>query len=75
MHGHFDITNLIEDAVVEDDDEEGKKTNINTGIGMVIPRIKILEALYQPEMIEVRQTIAQRRRKAELGATPDLDDS
>ena len=69
IHGHFDIPNLIEDSVVEDDDG-AKDIGINTGIGLVIPAEKIIDTLYQPDLVAERQQIeaAFDREKA---ATPD----
>jgi hypothetical protein len=56
IHGHFDIPNLIEDSVVEVDDAS-KETGINTGIGLVIPAEKIIETLYQPNLITERHQL------------------
>jgi hypothetical protein len=51
VHGHFDIRNLNEDTVVED---ERKTTGgINTGIGVVIPVDKIIETIGgHPDLIQ-----------------------
>ena len=66
MHGHFDVKNLSEDTVVEDDVLGG----INTGIGVVVPAEKVIETLYQPELIAERQQMQKEMRLA-LGAKPD----
>jgi hypothetical protein len=72
MHGHFDVQNLKDDVVIDTDDE--KTQGINTGIGVVIPVEKILETLYQPELIRMRKEAISKDRKKN-GATADVDDS
>lgn len=71
MHGHFDLPNMIEDAVTEDNGG-GEREAINTGIGVVIPIQKIIETLYQPELVEMRKKKQAEDRKD--GATPDVFD-
>jgi hypothetical protein len=66
MHGHFDVPNLTED-VVADDDEPTR--SIHTGIGVVIPVMKILETLRHPELVAMRKDIVSSLRQN--GATPD----
>jgi hypothetical protein len=51
MHGHWDLPNLT-DAAIEDGKRENER--INTGIGVVIPVQKIIETLYHPELVEIR---------------------
>ena len=58
MHGHWDLPNLTDDAVVEDGND--KQESINTGIGVVIPIQKILETLYQPALIATRKEMEDR---------------
>jgi hypothetical protein len=53
VHGHFDIKNLNEDAVVDDAGAGG----INTGIGVVVPAQKIVETIMQEELATKRQAI------------------
>lgn len=60
VHGHFDVQNLAEDIVV--DDLEG--SGINTGIGVVVPASKILETLYQDDLIQIRRTKSEELRSA-----------
>jgi hypothetical protein len=67
VHGHFDIENLNEDAVSDIDNGRG----INTGIGVVIPVEKILETIYQPELVEMRKKAAEEYR-SKHGATADI---
>lgn len=65
VHGHFDVPNLSEDIVV--DDLEG--SGINTGIGVVVPAEKILETLYQSDLINARiQANEQLRKSASVSA-------
>ena len=71
MHGHFDIKNLNEDVVL--DDERDGTTGINTGIGVVIPVEKIIETVNQPELIEMRRKAVKEHRESR-GATPDFAD-
>jgi|SRR5271169_2844404 len=68
MNGHFDITNLNEDTVV--DSESQVSGGINTGIGVVIPVEKILETLDQPELVELRKKALIDHRKR--GAVEDV---
>ena len=56
IHGHFDIPNLAEDSVVEDDDA-AESGGINTGIGIVVPAEKITETLYQSDLQQERDKI------------------
>jgi hypothetical protein len=72
VHGHFDVQNLNEDSVVDDDATRGA---INAGIGVVIPVQKIVETLYQPELVAERKKIEATFDKEEPAATPDMDDA
>jgi len=53
-----------EDAAIEDG------VGINTGIGLVIPAEKIVETLYQPELVAERGQI-EATFDREQAATPD----
>ncbi len=53
IHGHWNIGKADLDWI----DDEGEK--INTGIAIVVPAIKILETINQPEFITVRKEIEQ----------------
>src|SRR5450759_1450503 len=46
MHGHFDVQNLNEDVVTDDDKPE---RSVHTGIGVVVPVEKIVETIQHPE--------------------------
>ena len=59
MHGHFDIPNLKEDSVVEDD--EGG--SINTGVGVVVPAHKILETINHPDLKARREALDARAER------------
>jgi len=75
MHGHFDIKNLNEDTVA---DLEGATGGINAGIGVVIPVEKILETIYQPELVDYRKKGAVEVRKrmiASSNADQDISDN
>lgn len=52
IHGHFDVKNLNEDVVT--DDVLGGKIGIHSGIGVVVPAIKILETLNHPDFLKLR---------------------
>lgn len=67
MHGHFDVQNLNEDVVSDDDDP---KQSVHTGIGIVVPVEKIIETIRHPELMSIRKAIVQKLRKS--GATPDI---
>ena len=54
IHGHFDVPSPLEDMASEDD---RTATGINTGMGIVIPAIMVLETLYQEELIEERKRL------------------
>ena len=49
LHGHWDLDSAIQDVITEDYQQEDKE-KINTGIGISIPSIKILEALNQDSL-------------------------
>ena len=68
MHGHFDVPNLNED-VVADEDEPSR--GIHTGIGVVIPMQKILETIEHPELVAMRKKIVADLRK-QNGAKADV---
>jgi hypothetical protein len=61
MHGHFDISNLNEDTVA--DDETTATTGINTGMGVVIPVEKIIETINQPDLQAERERVAREIRE------------
>jgi hypothetical protein len=67
MHGHFDVQNLNED-VVSDDNEPMR--SIHTGIGIVVPVEKIIETINHPELVGMRKTVVRKLRKS--GAIPDI---
>jgi hypothetical protein len=67
VHGHFDVPNLNEDVVA---DEDVPARSVHTGIGVVIPVEKIIEAIQHPDLIAMRKTIVEKLR--ESGATSDL---
>ena len=70
IHGHFDIRNLNDDAVVDNfSDAAG---NINTGIGVVVPVSKILDIICEPKRVEERRRLIMLQRKIGGGATPDF---
>lgn len=54
LHGHWDLNSAIQDVITEDYSQENKE-QINTGIGIVIPAIKIWETLNQDKVEQVRQ--------------------
>jgi hypothetical protein len=58
MRGHFDIKNLNED-VVSDDDEPQR--SVHAGIGVVIPVEKIMETIRQPKLVALRKANSIRR--------------
>ena len=68
MHGHFDVPNLNEDVVSDEDEPE---RGVHTGIGVVIPVEKIVETLEHPDLIAMRKKVIDRLREAK-GATADL---
>ena len=71
MQGHFDIPNLREDSIMEDDDD-GENGSINTGVGVVVPAHKILETLNHPDLVAERDTLQKRTERN--AARLDFDD-
>lgn len=71
VHGHFDVSDLKNDTVVEDDGE--RKTSINTGVGVVIPIEKIIETIEHPDLVELRAAAMAEHDKNNPSPTPDLD--
>lgn len=45
MHGHFDAKNPTFDLSVPDQRPESEDRSVNTGIGIVVPIHKVLEAI------------------------------
>jgi hypothetical protein len=68
MHGHFDVANLNEDVVTDADGQS--LGSINAGLGVVIPAEKIVEAIFQPDLVAVRKENANKARDRD-GVTPD----
>jgi hypothetical protein len=57
MHGHWDIKESeMNKALFEHDSKRG----VNLGIGIVVPAIKILETINQPELEEIRMSEEKR---------------
>jgi hypothetical protein len=52
MHGHWDIRESEMNKAFFDHD---RKRGVNMGIAIVVPAIKILEAIYQPELVTMRK--------------------
>jgi hypothetical protein len=69
VHGHFDVPNLNEDVVT---DEDAPERSVHTGIGVVVPVEKIVETIKHPDLVAMRKDIVKKLR--ESGATPDLAD-
>jgi hypothetical protein len=63
MHGHWDLHNLTDAAM----DDDGARESINTGVGVVIPVQKIIETLYHPQLIDIRQELDEKQRREEQG--------
>jgi len=68
MHGHWDVSGM-EEAVIED--ANGGRESVNVGIGVVIPIRKILETIYQPELVKERAMLQEEERNRD-GAVSDL---
>jgi hypothetical protein len=67
MHGHWDVEAELLDEVAPDALADQP---LNTGIGVVVPLVKIIEALDQERLAETRQKEIQ-AAKARLAPTPD----
>jgi hypothetical protein len=71
VHGHFDIKNLNEDTVVEN--ERATTAGINTGVGIVVPVDKIIETVRDhPDLEAKRQQTIQNLKKDQRAGTVDL---
>jgi hypothetical protein len=70
IHGHFDVKNLKEDSVVDDDDTAAAAGGINTGVGIVIPVLKIVETINHPDLVADRRSKREAARNASR-AVPD----
>jgi len=68
VHGHFDVRNPMEDMAFDDADGN-RPESVNTGMGIVIPAIRIQETLYQTELTKERRKILEERKRT--SATPD----
>jgi hypothetical protein len=68
MHGHFDVRNLNEDVVT---DEDAPDRGVHTGMGVVVPLEKIIETLRHPDLTAMRKQNAEKLRK-DSGASADL---
>jgi hypothetical protein len=69
IHGHFDVKNLNEDVVSDDETKSSK--GLHTGIGVVIPARKIIETVFQPDQSEMRRKLIERHRN-ESGSVADV---
>ena len=61
LHGHWDLHSATQDVVTEDYQQENKD-KINTGIGIAVPAMKILETLNQPSLKEPRDKAIQEEK-------------
>jgi hypothetical protein len=66
MYGHWDIDAALSDVLSADDTGEA----LNTGIGVVVPVSKVIEAVNQERFAEARREEVQ-KRKARQAPTPD----
>jgi hypothetical protein len=68
MHGHWDLEKTLQDELTSD---EAGSESLNTGIGVVVPVTKILEAINQESHVERRRQQFDEVRK-KRAPTPDL---
>jgi hypothetical protein len=68
VHGHFDVRNLNDDAVVSDRQALG---NIHTGIGIVIPAQDIYETIMQTSLMRFLRGVADRANARASGIPQD----
>ena len=59
MSGHFDVPNLNEDVVTDENEQKG---SVHTGIGVVVPVEKILETIRHPDLSTMRKAAAKQFR-------------
>ena len=60
MHGHWDKPESNADTFI---DSKGEKQSVNMGIAIVIPVSKVIEAIDQPKVKEMKDEVTQRRRE------------
>jgi hypothetical protein len=63
IHGHYD-TGVAMDTLIEN--VSGAANNINVGVAVVVPAIKILETLNQPRLIEMENEREEAFRRTKL---------
>lgn len=67
MHGHWDIPPEAKNDALDDDNGQ-----VNLGIAIVVPAMKILEVIKQEELMQDRQQKAERRRSERDRPTMDM---
>jgi hypothetical protein len=70
VHGHFDVQNLNDDVMTEDN--PASEAGIHTGIGVVVPVDKILETINEPEWVEERKRSILDLRKKDGAVADDI---
>jgi hypothetical protein len=69
MHGHWDIPPQQKNDELQVG--EDMFSRVNLGIAIVVPAKKILEVVNQPELLEMRRTADEKRRRETM---PTLDE-
>ena len=65
MHGHWDVELPAATKV-------SQAEALNMGVSIIVPAHKILETLYQPELVKLRTAIRNEKQRENL-PTPDVD--
>jgi hypothetical protein len=70
LHGHWELKNVTYDILVEDN-VNNKQYQVNMGIGIVVPSIRILETVNQQILINQRENFVK-KRQIENAPTMDI---
>lgn len=71
MHGHWEKSESSVDTFI---DSKGEEQSVNMGIAIVIPISKIIEAIDQPKVKQMKDELVQRRREKILPVADSVNE-